>query len=115
MRFASREGSTILGAAVIDDVMGIIVLSVVVAGGRASAGGVDLSQIVIVAVRMAAFFVVAVMAGRWLLPHLFRWASALGVGQAVLAGCRCSGLSFIAWTADYLGGVAAITGAYIAG
>ena len=88
----SREGSTILGAAVIDDVMGIIVLSVVVAGARASAGGVDLSQIVIVAVRMAAFFVVAVMAGRWL-PHVFRWASALGVGQGGAGGCRCSGLS----------------------
>jgi Kef-type K+ transport system membrane component KefB len=109
----SREGSTILGAAVIDDVMGIIVLSVVVAGARASAGGVDLSQIVIVAVRMAAFFVVAVMAGRWL-PHVFRWASALGVGQAVLAAAVV--LAFLyAWTAEYLGGVAAITGAYIAG
>lgn len=109
----SREGSTILGAAVIDDVMGIIVLSVVVAGARASAGGVDVSQIVIVAVRMAAFFVVAVMAGRWL-PHVFRWASALGVGQAVLAAAVV--LAFLyAWTAEYLGGVAAITGAYIAG
>jgi Kef-type K+ transport system membrane component KefB len=109
----SREGSTILGAAVIDDVMGIIVLSVVVAGARASAGGVDMSQIVIVAVRMAAFFVVAVMAGRWL-PHVFRWASALGVGQAVLAAAVV--LAFLyAWTAEYLGGVAAITGAYIAG
>jgi Kef-type K+ transport system membrane component KefB len=109
----SREGSTILCAAVIDDVMGIIVLSVVVAGARASAGGVDLSQIVIVAVRMAAFFVVAVMAGRWL-PHVFRWASALGVGQAVLAAAVV--LAFLyAWTAEYLGGVAAITGAYIAG
>lgn len=109
----SREGSTILGAAVIDDVMGIIVLSVVVAGARASAGGVDISQIVIVAVRMAAFFVVAVMAGRWL-PHVFRWASALAVGQAVLAAAVV--LAFLyAWTAEYLGGVAAITGAYIAG
>jgi Kef-type K+ transport system membrane component KefB len=109
----SREGSTILGAAVIDDVMGIIVLSVVVAGARASAGGVDLSQIVIVAVRMAAFFVVAVMAGRWL-PHVFRWASALAVGQAVLAAAVV--LAFLyAWTAEYVGGVAAITGAYIAG
>src|SRR3989442_10964896 len=38
-RLRSREGSTILGAAVIDDVMGIIVLSIVVAfaGGGAVA------------------------------------------------------------------------------
>ncbi len=39
----SREGATILGAAVIDDVMGIIVLSLVVAFARASAGGVDVA------------------------------------------------------------------------
>ena len=109
----SREGSTILGAAVIDDVMGIIALSVVVAYARASADGVDISQIAIVAVRMAAFFVVAVIAGRWL-PQVFRWASALGVGQAVLAAAIV--LAFLyAWTAEYVGGVAAITGAYIAG
>jgi Kef-type K+ transport system membrane component KefB len=38
----TREGSTILGAAVIDDVMGIIVLSVVVAFARASQSGVEL-------------------------------------------------------------------------
>ena len=41
----SREGSTILGAAVIDDVMGIIVLSVVVAFAKASGGGVDVAEI----------------------------------------------------------------------
>ena len=50
----TREGSTILGAAVIDDVMGIVVLSVVVALAKASGGGVDLDAIGIVVVRMAA-------------------------------------------------------------
>ena len=35
----TREGSTILGAAVIDDVMGIIVLSLVVALAKASGAG----------------------------------------------------------------------------
>ena len=39
--FRSREGATILGAAVIDDVMGIVLLSVVVALAKASASGVD--------------------------------------------------------------------------
>jgi Kef-type K+ transport system membrane component KefB len=109
----SREGATILGAAVIDDVMGIIVLSLVVAFARASAGGVDVAQIAIVAVRIVAFFIVAVVAGRWL-PHVFRWASALGVSQSVLAAAVVMAFLY-SWAAEYLGAVAAITGAYIAG
>jgi Kef-type K+ transport system membrane component KefB len=96
----SREGATILGAAVIDDVMGIIVLSLVVAFARASAGGVDVAQI-------------AIVAGRWL-PHVFRWASALGVSQSVLAAAVVMAFLY-SWAAEYLGAVAAITGAYIAG
>src|SRR5687767_8399092 len=45
----SREGSTILGAAVIDDVMGIVVLSLVTAFARAGAtGGVDATTVVMV-------------------------------------------------------------------
>jgi Na+:H+ antiporter len=109
----TREGSTILGAAVIDDVMGIIVLSLVVAFARASAGGVDVAQIAIVAVRIVAFFILAVMAGRWL-PHVFRWASALGVSQGVLAAAVVMAFLY-SWAAEYLGAVAAITGAYVAG
>jgi Kef-type K+ transport system membrane component KefB len=52
----TREGSTILGAAVIDDVMGIIVLSLVVALARAANNGVDWSVIWIVLVRIAIYF-----------------------------------------------------------
>lgn len=109
----SREGATILGAAVIDDVMGIIVLSLVVAFARASAGGVDVVQIGIVSFRIVSFFVVAVMAGRWLTP-VFRWASSLGVSQGVLAAAIVVAFLY-SWAAEYLGAVAAITGAYVAG
>ena len=109
----SREGATILGAAVIDDLMGIIVLSLVVAFARASAGGVDVVQIGLVALRIVAFFLVAVIAGRWLVP-VFRWASSLGVSQSVLAAAIV--VTFLySWAAEYLGAVAAITGAYTAG
>jgi Kef-type K+ transport system membrane component KefB len=109
----SREGATILGAAVIDDVMGIIVLSFVVAFAKASAGGVDIAEVVWVIVRMAAYFVVAIAAGRLLGPALRR-VSRLPVTQAVLAGAVVITLLY-AWAAEYAGGVAAITGAYVAG
>ena len=51
----SREGSTILGAAVIDDVMGIILLSVVVAFARTT-GGVNGLEIAGIVARMVLFF-----------------------------------------------------------
>jgi Kef-type K+ transport system membrane component KefB len=108
----TREGSTILGAAVIDDVMGILVLSVVVAFARAQ-GGVDVGEIGLVAVKVVAFFVAAVLAGR-LLTGAARFADALGVSQGLLA--LVLAIVFLyAWAAEYLGGVAAITGSYIAG
>ena len=109
----SREGSTILGAAVIDDVMGIIVLSMVVALAKASGDGLDWGSLGIVVARVAAFFVVAIVA-RPLLGVVLRWASGLGVSQAVLAAALV--LMFVyAWAAEYVGEVAAITGAYLAG
>jgi Kef-type K+ transport system membrane component KefB len=109
----SREGATILGAAVIDDVMGIIVLSFVVAFAKASSAGVDFGQVAVVVFRMVAYFIVAVAAGRLLAPVL-RWAGHLPVTQAVLSGALVIALVY-AWAAEYAGGVAAITGAYVAG
>ena len=109
----TREGSTILGAAVIDDVMGIIVLSLVVAAAGASTAGFDLAQIGLVAVRMAVFFAVGIAAGRWFTPFL-RWTSTLGVSQALLAAVLIVAFLY-SWAAEYLGTIAAITGAYLAG
>jgi len=108
----SREGTAILGAAVIDDVMGIMVLSVVAALARAGgdAGG---WSIVITCVRLMLFFVVAWWAGRFFVAIL-RTARALRASQAILAAVVV--VTFLyAWSAEYLGGVAAITGSYLAG
>ncbi len=109
----SREGATILGAAVIDDVMGIILLSLVVAFAKASAGGVDLTQIGLVALRIAGFFAAAIFAGRWLVPAV-RWVATLPVSQAVLSAALVIAFLY-SWAAEYVGAVAAITGAYLAG
>jgi Kef-type K+ transport system membrane component KefB len=109
----TREGATILGAAVIDDVMGIIVLSFVVAFAMASGGSADLAGVALIIVRMVAYFAVALAAGRLLAP-LLRAVSRLPVTQAVLSASVV--IAFVyAWAAEYGGGVAAITGAYVAG
>lgn len=109
----TREGSTILGAAVIDDVIGIIVLSLVVAAAGASAAGLDLAQVAFLALRITVFFGIGIAAGRWMTP-LLQWASGLPVSQAILAVVLV--VTFVySWAAEYVGAVAAITGSYLAG
>ncbi|HSL23351.1 MAG TPA: cation:proton antiporter [Vicinamibacterales bacterium] len=108
----SREGTTILGAAVIDDVMGIMVLSVVAALARAE-GGFGVGSIAVTLLRATAFFVVGWIAGRTF-PAIIRAAGALQVSQAVLAAAVVVAFLY-AWAAEYVGGVAAITGSYLAG
>jgi Kef-type K+ transport system membrane component KefB len=108
----TKEGATILGAAVIDDVMGILILSIIVALARA-AGGVDVMSVVFVIVKMIVFFVIAIAAGRYF-RTLTAWADGLGTSQPLLAIVVVTALLY-AWAAEYLGGVAAITGSYVAG
>jgi Kef-type K+ transport system membrane component KefB len=110
----SREGTTILGAAVIDDVMGIVLLSIVVALARSSSvGGVDAGALGWLAVRMIGYFAVALAAGRFF-PAVCAWAERLAVSQGLLAVVLAVALVY-AWGAEYIGGVAAITGSYLAG
>jgi Kef-type K+ transport system membrane component KefB len=108
----SREGTVILGAAVIDDVMGIIVLSFVVAFARTD-GRVDPLTFAFVVGRMVAFFTLAVAAGLGF-QAVARRADRLGVSQGLLAVVIVV-VFLYAWAAEFLGGVAAITGAYLAG
>jgi Kef-type K+ transport system membrane component KefB len=109
----SREGAAILGAAVIDDVMGIIVLSLVVAFAKASTAGVDVAQIGGVVLRVVVYFVIAIFVGRGL-PAALRWARGLRVSQAVLSAAVVIAMIY-SWAAEYVGAVASITGAYVAG
>jgi Na+:H+ antiporter len=109
----TREGSTILGAAVIDDVMGIIVLSLVVALAKTSGTTFDWASLGIVMVRVTLYFTTAIVARR-LIPPVLRWASTLGVSQAVLSAGLVIMFTY-AWAAESVGAVAAITGSYLAG
>jgi len=106
-RLRTREGTTILGAAVIDDVLGLVVLSLVVG----LAGGTDA---VWPLVKMVLFLVVALAGGRYLVPQLSNWLKGHPAHEVGLAVVISLVLAY-AWAAEELGGVAAITGAYLAG
>jgi Kef-type K+ transport system membrane component KefB len=106
-KLRSREGSAILAAAVIDDVMGVIVLSLVLGF---SDGGDPLIPIG----KMALYIPLAFAAGIFILPwiverirHLHDQETRIGILIGIALG--------YAWAAEHWGGLAAITGAYIAG
>jgi Kef-type K+ transport system membrane component KefB len=108
----SKEGTTILGAAVIDDVIGLVVLSVVVAFAQAS-GGVSFISMGAIVGRMVVFFGGALLVGRYF-ERILAWGDRLDVSQGLLATVTV--LAFVyAGAAEYIGGIAAITGSYLAG
>lgn len=103
----SRIGTIILGAAVIDDVLGVVVLSVTLA--LAGSGSVFVALL-----KMAVFLPLAWFIGDRLVPRIVRWDAHFKTREGWLA----VGLGLVlvySWGAEKLGGVAAITGAYLAG
>ena len=91
-------GTTIVSAAVIDDVIGIVVLTCVLGAGSGEEGGTSIGQVLI---NTVLFFVVAVIVG-------FVLYKAMTI--ASLGFCFA-----MAYIAEQYFGIADITGAYIAG
>jgi len=114
-RSGSVEGRIILGAAVIDDVLGLIVLAVVTGLIEAvDAGGVlEPMGILYIVGKAFGFLLAAVVVGRWLSRVTFRFAARLS-GEGLLLSFSiafCFFLSFLAGKA----GLAPIVGAFAAG
>ncbi len=114
----SREGTTILGAAVIDDVLGIVVLGVVTAlsavGAAQQAETAGVGSIFLIVFRMFAFFVVFWFLGRKFLAKWCAKIRELPASQVQLAFVLVV-VFLYAWAAEFFAYLAAITGAYMAG
>jgi Kef-type K+ transport system membrane component KefB len=106
-KLTSKEGTTILGAAVIDDVLGLVVLSIILAFtlGQNPTWSI---------VKMVLYFPVAYLLGHYGFPLLSRWLPKLLALEARI-GLVFALVLLYAWSAQELGSVAAITGAYMAG
>ena len=111
----SREARIILGAAVIDDVLGLLVLAVVAGAIKAEASGVALSswQIVIIALKAFTFLVGAILCGRYVISRLLHQAGRLET-RGVLLALSVSFCFLLAWLAALVG-LAPIVGAFAAG
>ncbi len=107
-RLKGKVGTTILSAAIIDDVIGIVVLTFVIGfkSPDSNPGKVVLSTIL--------FFVFAIVVG-FISYHVFKWVDARypHTRRIPIAGLAyCLALSYIA---EKYFGIADITGAYVAG
>lgn len=108
----SRVGIALLGSAVFDDILGILLLSVASAVTIGTASGGD--SVVVVIFRMIIFLAGASVLGYFLIPRLARWVNRLEIFQGLIAFALVI-CFFYAWASEALGGVAGITGAFIVG
>ncbi len=112
----TKEGNGLLATALIDDVLAILLVSLTIAitGPEANIAPTGL---ILIVVRMGAFILVASLVAWYVLPYLVEViyrhpedSEAYGIPAYALMTAL-----FFAWSAEYLGGVATITGGFIAG
>ncbi|PWH15642.1 MAG: cation:proton antiporter [Anaerolineae bacterium] len=114
-RLRSKIGFGLLGAAVFDDVLVVLGLSVFTALTFPNAG--EPSGIVMILstiIRMAIFLLISSVIGYFLIPILSVKIFSIEISQGLIAFVFVSILLF-GWLADVLGQMAAITGAFLAG
>ncbi|MDA8095319.1 MAG: cation:proton antiporter [Betaproteobacteria bacterium] len=111
-QIGTAEARIVLGAAVIDHVLGLVILAVV--SGLVRAGSVTLGEVGSIIVNAALFLVGSIVIGRALAPYSSRWLARLDRSRSMLfAQVLATGL-FMAWLA-HLAGLAPIIGAFAAG
>lgn len=114
-RLRSKIGFGLLGAAVFDDILVILGLSVFTALATPDSGGQSgIAIILIPIVRMALFLALSSVIGYFLLPMLSLKIFSLEISQGVISFVFVSILTF-GWLAEVIGQMAAITGAFLAG
>lgn len=109
---ATSEARIVLGAAVADDVMGLVVLTVVVR--LVTEGSVSLVSVAGIILVAVLFLVVGAAAGVKLTPRLFRWISRVGRSPGTLVALAFAftlGFAEVAGQAK----LAPIVGAFVAG
>ena len=106
-RARSREGSIIMGAAIIDDVLGVLVLSALVV---AESGGSILEPIG----KLILFSGMAFAFSRWAMPLILEHHTRIESPDTRVALALAMALGF-AWVAFRVGGLADVTGAFLAG
>jgi len=108
----SKEGVTVLGAAVIDDVLGLITLTVVLgmsgAAAASSGGALDLAW------KIPAFFVAVFVVGKFLVPPVLAYVKRFQVSAPLYSAAAAIALA-TAFLTEEVFGIEPIIGAYMMG
>jgi Kef-type K+ transport system membrane component KefB len=115
-RMQTREAKIILGAAVIDDVLGLFILSVVgglVVAAETGSGGMDAGSFALILAKSIGFLIAAIGLGVLVTPRLMSFFATLHThGIAIIASVLlCFTFAYVA----NLAGLAPIIGAFAAG
>lgn len=114
-KLKTASGNAILGAAIIDDILGIIALTIVISLGAKGGSGSESTPLGIVLLKIVLFFVFVAVFGYIIYKLYKKWCEHDGKGMhrhAIIAFVICLLMSF---AAEYFFGVADITGAFFAG
>src|SRR5918912_1256451 len=103
-RLQTREARIILGAAVIDDVLGLLILAVVAGAIHAAGSGetLALAGVGLIALKSVAFLASALLVGQYAVPRLSRGAGRLEV-RGVLVTFAVAFCFLLAWAAAAVG------------
>ncbi|MET3728233.1 monovalent cation:proton antiporter-2 (CPA2) family protein [Fictibacillus halophilus] len=104
----SKEGSTLLGAAVLDDVIVVILIAVAL-----SVFADSNTNLAILITKKILFFAMIILASKWLVPRFIKLFSSFKVTETILSAGLIVAFCF-AYFAEYLG-VAGIIGTFFAG
>ncbi|MGB5306783.1 MAG: cation:proton antiporter [Gammaproteobacteria bacterium] len=107
----STEARLILGAAVIDDILGLLMLAIV--SGIVVSGGVEIAEIMLVIFMATVFLVSAVLIGPYFLRIVIRYLCNLDIVEAKMFTSYFF-VMVLAWMANLVG-LATIVGAFTAG
>jgi len=104
----SREGSVLLGAAVLDDIVVVILIAVAMSFFTGS----DMNLALMIGKKLL-FFILLILISKWILPHFIRLFTHFKVTESVLSAgiIFCFGMSYLAESL----GIAGIIGAFFAG
>lgn len=108
-KLSTNSGNAILGAALIDDILGLIALTLITGFSDPSV------NILLVVFKVAAFFALSLLVGGFLHRLMERWMSHASWDRKRFAVISLAFCLFYAYISETLFGVADITGAFIAG
>ena len=108
----SKEAKTIIGAAVVDDILGLIILTVV-AGMLGGAGSLNAGAIGIITIKAIGFLLISVALGRKLSPTIFKFFEKIPSPGTFVTGSFLFAIIFGA--AAHFVGLHPIVGAFAGG